>query len=80
MEANWIHVLSDAAVVGMVGYGISILKEFLQKVSESNDHAHDRIDRHDRVVSEIHRVPFDSSSIVKGDSHFPIFHKPKRES
>lgn len=79
MEDIWLKLISDAVVVGMLGYNLSIFKDLAKKIVEDNKLAHDRISLHDRMVSEDKSRPFDTAAIVKGYQSYPIF-KPRRDS
>jgi hypothetical protein len=79
MNEAWIHIIADAAVVSLLGYNLSIFKDLAKKLIEDNQLAHDRINLHDRIVSEEKSKSFDSAAIVKGLQSFPVI-KPRRES
>lgn len=75
---EWIHLGADALASAMCLIVLGYFKKYFKKT----DHNEKRIDIHDRVVHEVHRIPFNSSSIVNERSDFPVlFYRPgpKRE-
>lgn len=77
---GWIATIPNWVMATMLGYNIIVIKKLIEKTIESSRDAHDRISIHDRAVSELNKIAFDSAAIAKHHHHFPVFHKPKRDS
>lgn len=76
---QWIQLLSNAAVVGILTWNIAVIKKFIEALMEAQKLNHERDQIQDRAISQGFKIPFDSSAIAKGMQLFPVM-KPRRES